>query len=229
MITLDEFKSRFRILKAKGFVQSRRAKATGVGYTLESEIGIQENNISLPDIGEAELKAHREGSTNSLTLFTFNRRVWKINPLDAIRQYGSRDRDGRLGLYYTLSTTPNAAGLYTRIDETRGEIIVLHTSGERIAVWQIADLSKRFLQKLPALIVVTARVERRDGVEWFHYYRAQLLQDTNAETLLEQFKSGRIVLDLRLHDAGTRARNHGTGFRVGEQHLIHLFRRISDL
>jgi len=64
-MTLSEFKKRFRILKSKGWVCSARKGPTGVGNTLEKEIGLGENNIALPDIdGKAECK----GSQNQLQL-----------------------------------------------------------------------------------------------------------------------------------------------------------------
>ena len=40
---------------------------------------------------------------------------------------------------------------------------------------------------------------------------------------------GNILVDLRLYDNVTRARNHGTGFRTCEDKLPLLFGEIKDL
>jgi hypothetical protein len=72
-MTLDEFVEAFERIKRTGWVKSKRRGATGIGYTLEELLGVPENNIALPDLGEIELKAHRINSTSMITLFTFNR------------------------------------------------------------------------------------------------------------------------------------------------------------
>ena len=160
-------------------------------------------------------------------LFTFNNKVWKIPPIDAVKKYGSRDRNGRIGLYYTMSLKPNSAGLFLHVDNAN--ISVRHISGEIIAVWDLKILSIRFQQKMPALLFVSAFTEERDGKEYFHFYRAQLMKGTSSELLSNQFRNENILVDLRLHDNGTRARNHGTGFRIYEDKLPLLFTNISDL
>jgi hypothetical protein len=43
------------------------------------------------------------------------------------------------------------------------------------------------------------------------------------ELLENQFLEENILVDLRLHDKGTMARNHGTGFRAFESKLPLLF------
>jgi hypothetical protein len=48
---LDQLVKRLKILKAKGFVPSKRMGPTGVGQTFEQELGLQESNIPIPDIG----------------------------------------------------------------------------------------------------------------------------------------------------------------------------------
>lgn len=224
---LSGFIAKFKTLKAKGFLPSTRKGPTGIGHTLETCLGLKENNIALPDLVEAEIKAHRTDSNNMVTLFTFNRKVWQIPPLQAVRKYGSLDRNGRKGLYYTMSLKPNSAGLFLHV--THSDISVRHISGETIALWSLQKLAETFIRKIPALVLVSAFTEERDGREWFHFYRAQLLQGTSPELLVNQFKAENILVDLRLHDKGTMARNHGTGFRTYEDKLPYLFKKIKDL
>ena len=224
---LEEFKEKFQHLKDRGFVRSLRKGATGIGYTLEIFLGLPENNLTTPDISNIEIKAHRTNSNSMITLFTFNKKVWKISPLEAIRRYGSHDTAGRLGMYFTMSLTPNSAGLFLTISDA--EISVQHTSGEIIATWYLSALAERFSQKIPALLFISAHAEERGGVEYFHFYRAQLMRKTSPELLSELFQSGNLFIDLRLHDKVTRARNHGTGFRTFEDKLPLLFMKIEDI
>ena len=228
---LAAFRQAFSQLQARGWVASVRRGDTGIGHTLEQQLGLAENNIAVPDLGEVELKAHRVGSNSLITLFTFNRKVWKMPPLEAIRQYGTPDKDpakaGRLGLYFTLSRTPNSTGLFLHIEQAF--IALRHISGQEIAVWQLEVLAERFKQKMPALIFISAFSEMRGDIEYFRYHRAQLMRGTSAAVLRDQIIAGNVLVDLRLHERPTSARNHGTGFRVREDKLPLLFREIRDL
>lgn len=227
-MTIKEFTQKLKKIKKQGYIPTKRRGPTGVGYTLEELLGMKENNIALPDIAKAELKTHRDGYGSMITLFTFNNKVWQINPIEAVRKYGSYDRNGRRGLYYTMSLKPNSAGLFLEIGNK--EIGISHISGEKIALWKLEKLEERFEQKIPALILVHAFSEERDRREYFHYDRASLLQGTSPSILKNQFKKEHLLVDVRMHDKGTEgARNHGTAFRVKEDKLPFLFERVTDL
>lgn len=138
-MNIIEFKKVFYEIKNKGYIKTMRNGPTGVGYTLEYLLGINENNEAKPDIEGAELKAHRINSNSMITLFTFNRKSWILNPLEAIKKYGSVDSNGRLGLYYTISLKPNSVGLFLYIKDKK--ISVRHIDGEIIATWNLDSLS----------------------------------------------------------------------------------------
>ena len=227
MINLKQFRKRFYDLRDRGFVKSRRKGPTGVGHTLEVELGITENNIALSDLPFAEVKAHRAGSSSMITLFTFNNKVWIMDPLEAVRKYGTLDEKGRQGLYFTMSGTPNSTGLFVRFEKKSVDLRSM--DGTLIASWNLAALAARFKEKFPAMILVTAEAEERAGIEYFHFVRAQILSGVNEMTLGQQFRSGHILLDLRLHDKGTSARNHGTGFRAYERRLPELFTHVEEI
>ncbi len=226
-MNLDEFKTAFRSLRYEGWIRSLRRGPTGVGHTLEQRLGLSENNIGHPDLGEIELKDHRLKTSSLVTLFTFNRKAWKMKPLEAIKEFGTYDENNRLGMYFTLSRTPNGQGLFCHLDSQA--ISARHVNGRVVAEWPLEEVMKRFLKKMPALISVSAAFEMRGNVEWFKYERAQFLRGTSVKILRQQLEEGKVLLDLRLHDAGTHARNHGTGFRAYENNLPFLFSSVEEL
>lgn len=227
MISIEEFKERFDEIKSRGWIPSKRRGPTGIGQTLEQLLGLSENNIALPDLHEVELKAHRIGSSSMITLFTFNRKAWKMKPLEAIRKYGTPDINGRMGLYFTMSPKPTGTGLFLHTENEN--ISVRHISGEVIAEWLLDSLAQQFIKKLPGLVLVSALSEMRGDIEWFNFTRAQILTETSPEIIREQILAGNVLVDLRLHDKGTSARNHGTGFRAKEDKLLLLFRNVKEL
>lgn len=227
-MTLEEFQSRFARIRGLGFVRTLRRGPTGVGHTFEQLLGLVENNIALADLGFADLKAHRAGSSSMVTLFSADRGAWRINPLDAVRRFGTRGTHGRMSLLVTLSRTPNEAGLFLQIDDET--ISARHTSGQVLAEWQVSYLAERFRAKFPALLLISATSEMRaGGIEWFHFNRAQLLMETSPERIREALLNGNIVVDLRVYEREARARNHGTGFRAREDRLPLLFRNVVEL
>ena len=228
--TQEQITTKLSEIKAMGFVRTMRKGSTGVGYTLETLLGIEENNIRLPDLGTFELKARREGHSGMTTLFTFNKAAWKIGQMDAIHRYGTRDQNGRLGLYQSLSTTPNNQGLYLEVDRER--ILVSHSMDRRLLLaWSLDDVSERFDEKVSDLLLVKALVEMRDDTEHFKYHSARLLSGgPDRETLREKLQHGEVIIELRLHDRGTRsARNHGTAFRVLGNSLDDLYGSSTNL
>lgn len=228
ILTIQQVKEKLSAIKRLGYVKTLRNGPTGIGYTLETLLEIKENNISSPDLGDIELKAQRERHIGMTTLFTFNNKAWKMNPLEAIRKYGSLDKDGRLGMYYTMGMKPNSAGLFLSVNDT--SIAVRHIDGNVIAVWDLAEIEKRFEAKVKNVLLVKAKTEERDGIEYFQFDRARLLSHGTTKAILKnQFESGELLVDLRLHDKGTMARNHGTGFRVFENNIENLYKKVEEI
>lgn len=230
MKSLDEITREIAAIKKQGYVKSQRRGPTGVGYTLESLLGLEENNISDPDFGEIELKGRRENQGGMITLFTFNRKAWKIKPLEAIRAYGSYDeKNDREGMYYTMELGKlNSAGLFLSVIDDA--ISLKSSDGVLIAEWELNEVVKRFNSKVKNMLLVEALVEERGGIEHFYYHRARIMYGEFSKSIIKsQFEAGRVKLDLRLHDKGTSARNHGTGFRVDVRDITEFFSEIREI
>jgi hypothetical protein len=227
-LSIKEIQEKLSKIKQMGYVRTLRKGPTGIGYTLETLLEIDENNISSPDLGGIELKAQREKHLGMTTLFTFNNKAWRMNPLEAIRKYGSKDKDGRMGMYYTMGMTPNSAGLFLYVDD---EVVsVRSVDGNTIAEWQLSEIEKRFEAKVKNVLLVKAKVEERDGVEYFLFDRARLLSRGTTKAILKnQFDNGQLLVDLRLHDKGSMARNHGTEFRVFENNIDDLYEKVEEI
>lgn len=227
MLSLEEIRNELYQIKSLGYVKTRRRGPTGIGHTLEQLLGIEENNISDPDLGDIEIKAQREQHTGLITLFTFNRKAWKMKPLEAVKKYGSLDRKGRQGLYYTMGLTPNSAGLFLYVGQD--SVSVRSIDGSLIAEWELGEIERRFNNKVKNILLVKAKVEERDGIEHFLFNRAKLLSGGATKSIIRnQFEAEQLLLDLRLHDKGTSARNHGTGFRMNARDLENFYQNVEE-
>ena len=206
-------------IKQKEYVVSLRKGNTGIGYTLETLLELKENNLITPDFGEIELKSQRNGASNRVTMFTFNRGVWKIKQRALIEKYGYVDTNGRPSLYCTVNNTPNNLGLYLKVEE---DIIRLyHVDNTHIAQWPGAAVIDRFRKKMPALIVVLAETRVNSNQrEEFLYNKADFLTDPNEDNFLDLIRKGIVIVDVRMHlRHNNSVRNHGTSFRIEERFL----------
>lgn len=235
----NEFEIEFSKIKNKWHKTTKPNNINGgQGNTLENLLGIKENNISAPDLGKIELKTINisDGSSKSrlISLFTFNSKVWKMDQLEAIRRYGSLNKDGRMGMYYTLTTVPNSKGLFIWLDDDR--IQVRNIDGTIILDYSISTLVERFNKKIGDLILIYSERKGENGTYYYKYLRGIYYRGETTENMIRQlFKQNIIKIDLRLYPRKKKesnkesSRNHGTGFRIQEKDIIKLYRSSKEI
>ncbi len=220
-------------LKNKGYVKSIRKGPTGIGYLIEKELGLKETNVSIPDIGgRVELKATRKNVNSLITLFTFNRAVWKISQKELINKYGYLDDKNRMALYNTVNNKiPNTQGFYLVSDKSKN-LIILKNEKESVnlAEWSTYVIAGKFMTKLDRLILILADNKYEGEYEYFHFNEAYLLENPTPEKFLEAFEKNELFIDLRMHikESGG-VRNHGTGFRISEKNLKELYSKVKKI
>jgi len=224
----NELIKKLHQIRDMGFVKSLRKGSTGVGYTFEQLLGVNENNIPIPDIGgRLEIKATRRGSNSLITLFTFNRGVWLEKQKDIIQQYGYTDEKGRQALKRTLTLSTDGP-LCLSIDEVNQSVLLIDKNQNKIiATWSLYVIVGKFSTKLDRILYVLAdRKVDEKGNEHFHYNEAYILSEPKPENFVRAFKNSEIAIDLRLHiKENGQVRNRGTAFRVYEESLLTLFAR----
>ena len=224
---LKDLTKKLELLQSEGFIPSIRKGPTGIGHTLENKLGLLENNIAVPDIGgRIELKGTRKNVNSFITLFTFNKAVWLVKQKDLIEKYGYKDDSGRQALYnFVNNKSPNTQGFYSASDPDKHLIILLNEKEEtHLAEWSSYVIAGKFMTKLDRLLLVFADNKIENEIEYFHYNEAYLLENPTPEKFLESFLRNEVIIDIRMHlKPNGGVRNHGTGFRVSEKNLLHLY------
>lgn len=212
-------KNKLSDIKQMGYVVSMRKGNTGIGYTLETLLGLKENNLKTPDFENIELKSQKKDVSNRVTMFTFNRGVWKIKQRELIEKYGYIDTKGRPSLYCTVDTRTNNQGLTVNVEKEY--VRLYHLDGSLIAEWHGEHLTETFITKMPALVVVNADTRiNSDEKEEFWFNEAFYLTQPNEDNLLDLIRKDIIIVDVRMHLKENKVvRNHGTGFRIDEGFL----------
>ena len=223
---LQDLTKKLHEIKEMGFIKSLRKGNTGIGYTFETIIGLEETNIPIPDIGgRVEIKTTRKDSSSLITLFTFNRGVWQIKQKDIIHQFGYLDKKGRKALKSTLFVdTKNPLGLSLSLEDNKNIIYLLSPNGKILAEWDIYVIVGIFSSKLSRLLFVLADRRFTNRHEEFHFNEAYLLTDPSPRSFLEAFKKSLVGIDIRMHlkEDGS-VRNRGAGFRIQEKHMTELY------
>ena len=218
---ITQLKEKLSDINRRGYVVSKRKGNTGIGYTLENLLGVEENNLRTPDLGNIELKSRRIKSTSLLTMFTFNYSIWKIEQEELIKQYGYY-KDGRWALYTTVKNKPNNRGFYIKIEQDY--VRLYHEDGLCAIEWQLEGLIDDLKNKLSNVLLVEADSRKVEENEEFWYKEAHLLTGIIVEKFLEYIKNGTIAVDLRMHiNKNGVVRNHGTGFRLHRRYLEPCF------
>lgn len=203
-------------ISQKGFIKSKREGDTGVGYTLEEELGIAENNKRIQDLiflGNAvELKAQRKSTISPVTLFSAEPKKGILDDKVILSRYGYNDEKGRRSLYVTLNAvSENPQGLKLQPEDSENKLYVSHTRDGRLWFWDTDTLKKA---KIDRLLLVFADSKRINNSEHFHYNEAYYLSDFNIDKFFELIKKGDVVVDFRMHLKPSGAvRNHGTAIR----------------
>ncbi|MEM0134691.1 MAG: MvaI/BcnI family restriction endonuclease [Thermoplasmatales archaeon] len=188
----------------------------GIGKTLETLLGIRENNQKLADCVyncmEVEIKAHRSNSGSMITLFTLEPRERYLNDIELMRKYGYIDEKGRQTLKITLTATSyTEQGLKLVTDPNEETISIIDTEENRLWMWYRSDIHI----KLGNLCLVSAYSRSGDEIEKFKIESGELLSGLNFNCIFRLIDEGIVKIDLRMHiKSNGTSRNHGTGFRI---------------
>jgi hypothetical protein len=224
----------FDDVSSRGYIRTLRQGPTGVGYTFETLLGIEENNNRGPDFEGIELKCYRLGQGNNnikKNLFLREPR-WIDTHTDMasrVRGYGYIDDESRPALYsaVTASTNCHDFALEASADE---EKVFLTYNCQRVAEWTFRQLQERLDEKLTHAAFIGAKKRGAAAQEEFHYQTFKYCRHPSVDSFIALVEAGQVIVELRMHvkENGT-VRNHGTAFRLNEDRLPDLFAEVRGM
>ena len=242
---LNELKNKLKIISNKGYIPTRRKGDTGVGQTLEQELGLIENNDSAPDLGSlGELKARRSKQKSLTSLVSINRCIeWGSRCgclYDAITYFGKERTDGE----FVLNLSLNFKGKTEIVNEERG--FTAKIWGNKIRFYGTEqwmppgyffsiDLNKAYElyeNKFESGLISVEADTMGDGVhEKFHYKSAYRYSSLNVQRLVNLVKSGIIKIDFRCRtqNGGYGVRDRGTVLRIDPKYFGYLYENTENL
>lgn len=235
-----ELLQKLRDIGSMGFVQSKRAGDTGIGYTLETLLGIQANSNKAPDYHGIELKSGRmasrkkAASSRHLTLFS-KIPEWSSSPYSARRAletFGYRDgKTNRLQLFCSVDAKVNRLGFKLEPRSEGDQLVNVNMNkvagGEDVFLWVMATLRNAFAEKHRETFWIGARTKSISEAEHFHFIEARHTRNPPLSTFERLLASGGICVDLTMSEKGTASvRDHGYLFRVYGSCFDELFPEV---
>ena len=223
----DELLDFFRQHKDEWF-ESEVTADTGIGRTIETMLGIQQNSKTTPDYNGIELKSHREKRSSKKNVLFTQTPDWNLSKLksgrEIVAKYGYDCGDGQLTYQNTVQCgLPNSQGLGLNLDQLK-ELLELQHYGERVddvAVWTLMKLHNRLAEKHRETFWISVDNEFHDGKEYFRYRSIEHTRNP----ILPQFDilldSAMITVDLLL----CRPSGHGDtySFKIKKRAMPMLF------
>lgn len=256
LFTKEELVAALCELRSRGWIRNARpGNVGGVGNTLEDLLGIEENNLPIPNASEWELKTQRRGSSSLTTLFHMepSPRALRFVPKLFLPKYGwlheqagTKYPENEMSFRQTFratARTDRGFGLLVNHPEHKVEVTFdstqvapKHADWMRMVerniglgelapqpYWGFDDLYHKAATKLLNCFFIRAKVERRDGQEFFHYTDLMILTEFTQTIFIKAIEEGLIYVDF---DART-GHNHGTKFRFASDRLPALYESVT--
>jgi hypothetical protein len=226
---LAELLNRFDEVRSLNWIDTLRTGDTGIGYTFETLVGVEENNHQIADFRGIEIKCklRREAASPSgkINLFQLGPR-WTIpGPNKSrLRLIGAPNADGRMACYSAVTPTSNNLGLALRPSHTEAEIDIFKNQ-DRIGFWEHSRLSTRLTEKHSRAVFVRAERREHGGTLQYRYTELLYCEQPDIDRFISLVHAGRIVFEFTMHlTAADTVRNHGYPWRlVDERDLEQLF------
>lgn len=122
-------------IRHKGWIPTgRNNNDGGVGNTLEDLLGIEENNLPLPNAAEWELKAQKKGTTSLVTLFHMepSPRAFKFIPSILLPEFGWKHQEA--GVKYPRTEKSFRQTICANSNSNRGFTIQVDRGEKKVLV-----------------------------------------------------------------------------------------------
>lgn len=242
---IDELSKKFYKIKNSGWVKSFRNDSSGIGHTFEKLIGINSNELEIPDFDQIEIKTKTKYSNSYTTLFCCTPTGPHYHEVERLKnKYGYPD--SKLKNYNVLNTSicskqKNKVGLNflfeLKVDKIKEKIylIIYDKYGyliENNVYWDFDILKEKLYRKLQYLAYIKALKKRIVNQKYFKYYEMKLYKLKDFDTFIDLLDKGIIRVSIKIGVFRDQKRfgkihDHGTSFGIKEENLNKLYNLIS--
>ena len=239
-------------IREKGWIQEKRKGNHGsAGNTLEDLLGIQENNLPIPNAAEWELKTHKINSSALVTLFHQepSPRALKLVSDYLLPRYGWKHKEA--GKKYPLTEKSFRQTINTLKFSDRGFKVVVNYKERKVQIefnikyvsnisyketlapfdkehtpyWGFDDIFHQAGIKLKNCFFVEVETKKVNKDLFFKYSNIKMLKGFEQKLFIKSIDEGLIYIDF---DART-GHNHGTKFRIHPSNIPALYAETKEI
>lgn len=246
----EDLIKKLKRIRRKGWIPNARpGNVGGIGNTIEDLLGIEENNLPIPNAAEWELKCQRIGTSSLTTLFHMepSPRAVRFVPRILLPLYGWAHQSipNEMSFRQTINGLSRTdRGFKVIVDRKARKVLIsfdanavaekhsewLKSVKRRVGLdelnpqpyWGFDDLFHKAGTKLLNCFYIRAEVKRESGQEYYWYKEIMILQKFNLNKFLMGIKGGAVLVDF---DARS-GHNHGTKFRLRQDRLPDLYKNV---
>ncbi len=258
ILTKEQIINELRNIKKSGWIKSaRQGNVGGVGNTLEDLLGIEENNLPIPNAAEWELKAQRADTSSLTTLFHMepSPRALKFVPQILLLKYGWKHEEA--GTKYPENEMSFRQTISGKGRSDRGFMVVINRKEKKVLIsFDSKSVSDRHATWLKSVEQRINLGELNPQPYWgfddlFHkagtklincfYAQAQVKKEKGNEyfmynkiLMLQKFSIDKFLDALENNDLlvdfdARTGHNHGTKFRLKQNRLADLYDVVTEI
>ncbi len=258
IFTKEELIKKLKEISKMGWIENRRhGNQGGIGNTLEDLLGIEENNLPIPNAAEWELKTQRKNTSSLTTLFHSepSPRAIKFVPSILLPNYGWPHKFA--GIKYPKSEMSFRQTIHGKSYSDRGFTVVIDRNKRKVLIsFNDKKVDKKHynwlktVEKKIGLNEINPQpywgfddLKHKAGTKLLNtfYVQADVKKDKkthkeyyhyNKVLMLQQFNFDGFLKCLEegniLIDFDARTgHNHGTKFRLRQNHFPDLYKKIT--
>ena len=239
--SFEILKKEFYKIKKKGWVESNTNNLGSIGHTFEKFLGIQTNELEIPDFDGIEIKTKNKYSDSYTTLFCCTPTGPHFHEVERLKDlYGYPDSN--LKKYNVLNTSvyskyKNKVGVKyyfeLKVDKEKQKIFLLIYNRKKeliedIVYWDFDILKEKLYRKLKYLAFIKADKLYKEKKRYFKYYSMKIYKLKNFGTFINLIEDGTIRISLKIGIFRTgkkigQIHDHGTSFCIKEDNLEKLY------
>tara|TARA_B100001559_G_scaffold85963_1_gene71699 strand:- start:3084 stop:4262 length:1179 start_codon:yes stop_codon:yes gene_type:complete len=232
----DELLSKLKKISNRGFIKSMRTGDTGVGFTLETLLGIPANSSKNPDYKGIEIKSIRQRNPKGVFFSmapNWNKSNLSDKELIEKRGYYTEKFGPLKSLHQTLSTKKNKRNLKLLLEEQ--DIyggVEINNVFEKDVFWSLEELQRRITRKHKETFWIDVETKGSGINEEFKYRAITHTSDVDVGVVPILLENEMITLDYILWEKGenwksyTKKSGYDYLWKIKKKNLDALFKFI---
>jgi len=258
--TKEKLIEKFKEIEKLGWIENGRfGNHGGIGNTLEDLLGIEENNLPIPNAAEWELKAQKKNTTALTTLFHSepSPRALKFVPSILLPKYGWKHQNA--GIRYPETEMSFRQTINGQSYSDRGFKVIIDRKNEKVLISfnskKVDDRHSDWLENVKTKVglgELTPQpywgfddLKHKAGTKLLSTFYVQADVKKDKKTKVEYYHYNKVLMLQKFNFEGflkcleegnilvdfdaRTGHNHGTKFRLRQNHFPELYEKITEI